>query len=152
MKVLIESKNGTVIDLNTNACSCTFPDDVFPFKMLDDTNLDEYFYDGIVPLYKLEYKDGLKHERYKQMIRKDTYSLVKSKWNEYKDVKDNNFKPLVDTIVNYDKSFHILGRAGTGKSTLIKNIQERLDEDKNIYITLCPTNKACLVIKDAMTL
>ena len=152
LKVLIESKNGTVIDLNTDACSCTFPDDVFPFKMLDDVNLDEYFYDGIVPLYKLEYKDGLKHERCKQMIRKDTYSLVKSKWNEFEDVKDNNFKPLVDTIVNSGKSFHILGRAGTGKSTLIKSIQERLDEDKKIYITLCPTNKACLVIKDAMTL
>ena len=86
------------------------------------------------------------------MIRTETYSLVKSKWNEFKDVKDNDFKPLVDTIVNSGKSFHILGRAGTGKSTLIKNIQERLDEDKNIYITLCPTNKACLVIKDAMTL
>ena len=41
LKVLIESKNGTVIDLNTDACSCTFPDDVLPFKMLDDTNLDE---------------------------------------------------------------------------------------------------------------
>ena len=41
LKVLIESKNGTVIDLNTDACSCTFPDDVFPFKMLDDLNLDE---------------------------------------------------------------------------------------------------------------
>ena len=120
--------------------------------MLDDVNLDEYFYDGIVPLYKLEYKDGLKHELCKQMIRKDTYSLVKSKWNEFKDVTDNNFKPLVDTIVNSGKSFHILGRAGTGKSTLIKSIQERLDEDKKIYITLCPTNKACLVIKDAMTL
>ena len=78
--------------------------------------------------------------------------MVKSKWNEFEDVKDNNFKPLVDTIVNSGKSFHILGRAGTGKSTLIKSIQERLDEDKKIYITLYLTNKACLVIKDAMTL
>ena len=78
LKVLLESKNGRVIDLNTDACSCTFPDDVFPFKMLDDVNLDEYFYDGIEPLYKLEYKDGLKHERCKQMIRTKTYSLVKS--------------------------------------------------------------------------
>jgi len=43
--------------------------------MFDDTNLDEYFYDGIVPLYKLEYKGGLKHERCKQMKRTDTYSL-----------------------------------------------------------------------------
>ena len=63
-----------------------------------------YFYDGNVPLYKLEYKDGLKHERCKQMIRTDTYTLVKSKWNEFKDVNDNDFKPLVDTIINSDQS------------------------------------------------
>ncbi len=54
--------------LNTDACSCTFPDDVFPFKMLDDSNLDEYFYDDNVQLYKLEYKDGLKHERCKNFL------------------------------------------------------------------------------------
>jgi len=68
------------------------------------------------------------------MKRTDTYSLVKSKWNEFEDVNDNNFKPLVDTIVNSGKSFHILGRAGTGKSTLIKSIQERLDEDKKYIL------------------
>jgi MoxR-like ATPase len=89
----------------------------------------KYFYDGNVPLYKLEYKDGLKHERCKQMIRTDTYTLVKSKWNEFKDVNDNDFKPLVDTIIDLEKSFIIIGRAGCGKSTLIKKIQERLTED-----------------------
>ena len=152
LKVLIESKNGTVIDLNTDACSCIFPDDVFPFKMLDDENLDNYFYDDKVPLYKLEFKDGLKHERCKKMIRTEFYSIDKLKWNEYEDVNDNDFEPLVETIIESEQSFHILGRAGTGKSTLIKQIQEKLNEEKKIYITLCPTNKACLVIKDAMTL
>ena len=152
LKVLIESKNGTVIDLNTDACSCIFPDDVFPFKMLDDENLDNYFYDDKVPLYKLEFKDGLKHQRCKQMIRTEFYSIDKFKWNEYEDVNDNDFEPLVETIIESEQSFHILGRAGTGKSTLIKQIQEKLNEEKKIYITLCPTNKACLVIKDAMTL
>ena len=63
--------------------------------------------------FTIRHTEQLKHERCKQMIRKDTYSLVKSKWNEFEDVKDNNFKPLVDTIVNSGKSFHILGRAGT---------------------------------------
>jgi hypothetical protein len=45
LKVLIESQNGVVIDLNTDACTCIFPDDKFPFKMLDNENLDGYFYD-----------------------------------------------------------------------------------------------------------
>ena len=120
--------------------------------MLDDENLDNYFYDDKVPLYKLEFKDGLKHERCKKMIRTEFYSIDKFKWNEYEDVNDNDFEPLVETIIESEQSFHILGRAGTGKSTLIKQIQEKLNEEKKIYITLCPTNKACLVIKDAMTL
>ncbi len=152
LKVLIESKNGVVIDLNTDACTCIFSDDKFPFKMLDNENLDGYFYDKNTPMYKLEFKDRLKHERCKQMIRTETYSLVKLKWNEYEDVKDNNFEPLIDDILEAEESFSILGRAGCGKSFLIKQIQEKLNDLDKSFITLCPTNKACLVIKYAMTL
>ena len=154
MKTLIESKNGVVLDLNTDACSCTFPNNIFPFKMLDDENIDNYFYDieNKIPMYKLEFKDRLKHERCKQMIRTETFNLKKHEWNHYDDVTDNNFNPLVDNIIESQKSFNILGRAGCGKSTLIKTIQSKLTEMNKVYITLCPTNKACLVIKDAMTL
>ena len=76
LKVLIESKNGVVIDLNTDACTCIFPDYKFPFKMLDDENLDDYFYDKETPMYKLEFKDRLKHERCKQMIRTEIYDTL----------------------------------------------------------------------------
>ena len=64
LKVLIESQNGVVIGLNTDACTCIFPDDKFPFKMLDNENLDGYFYDeSEEPMYKLEFKSKLKHEQ-----------------------------------------------------------------------------------------
>ena len=53
------------------------------------------------------------------------------------DVNDYDFKPFVVTIIDSEQSFHILGRAGTGKSTLTKQIQEKLKEDNKIYITLC---------------
>ena len=154
MKTMIESKNGTVLDLNTDAVSCIFPDDVFPFKLLDDGNLDDFFHDEDKkePMFKLENKDRLKHERCKQMIRTETYKYKKEQWTEYEDVKDNDFTPLVNTILDSNKSFNILGRAGCGKSTLIKKIQKKLNENNKKYITLCPTNKACLVIKDAVTL
>jgi predicted AAA+ superfamily ATPase len=102
-------------------------------------------------MYKLEFKDRLKHERCKQMIRTETYSLVKLKWNEYEDVKDNSFEPLIDSIIKSNESYNILGRAGCGKSTLIKQLQERLTKENKKFITLCPTNKACLVIPNAMT-
>ena len=154
LKLIIESKNGTILDVNTDAISCTFPDDVFPFKMLNDVDIDVFFYDKDKkePMFKLENKDRLKHERCKQMIRTETYKYKQEKWTEYEDVKDNDFSPLVNTVLDSEKSFNILGRAGTGKSTLIKEIQKKLDENKKNYITLCPTNKACLVIKDAETL
>ncbi len=50
-------------------------------------------------MYKLEFKDRLKHERCKQMIRTERYSLDELKWNEYEDVKDNSFEPLIDSII-----------------------------------------------------
>ena len=92
----------------------------------------------------------------------------------YKDVKNNNFKPLVNQIL-YDKwkdipdedeifkyvwedietklsknkevsSFLITARAGCGKSHLIKQIQAELDENETDYVTLGPTNKSCIQI------
>ena len=45
------------------------------------------------------------------MIRTDNYAMVKSKCNEYKDVVDNDFTPLVDTIIKYrDKFFRKVTR------------------------------------------
>ena len=50
------------------------------------------------------------------------------------DVNDNNFDPLVDHIVNSNQSIHIDGRAGTGKSTLIKSLQTELTKlKKKVY-------------------
>ncbi len=89
------------------------------------------------------------------MIRTEEYYLYNLDWYEYKDVdKDNkiiNFEDLIDRVIKSDQSFHISGRAGCGKSTLIKQFQERLTKENKKFITLCPTNKACLVMKDAMT-
>jgi type IV secretory pathway ATPase VirB11/archaellum biosynthesis ATPase len=147
MKVLVEEHNGFVLDYNTDCISCTFPDDILP-----DNILNNYWDDKETVLkYKLEDKDRLKYERGKESCRVESYILPENKWVDSTDVEDSNFKPLVDMISN-KKSHLILGSAGCGKSTLIKKIQEELNiQDKN-YITLCPTNKACLIIPDAMTL
>ncbi len=63
-----------------------------------------------------------------------------------KDVSDNNFKPLVEHIINNNISVNIDGRAGTGKSTFIKQIQEEFDKRQVQYKTLAYTNKACRII------
>ena len=69
------------------------------------------------------------------------------KWEVVGDVANNDFKPLVDQILDSGKSCNIDGRAGTGKSTLIQMIQTELDERGIQYISVAPTNKACRIIK-----
>jgi ABC-type cobalamin/Fe3+-siderophores transport system ATPase subunit len=65
-------------------------------------------------------------------------------WETHSDNNDNDFQPLVNLVVGSKKSFNILGRAGCGKSTLIKAIQKKLKKQNKKYITLCPTNKGCV--------
>jgi ATP-dependent exoDNAse (exonuclease V) alpha subunit len=53
---------------------------------------------------------------------------------------------LVDTILGSKKSFHIDGRAGCGKTTLIKMLQKEMAKQGILYKSLAPTNKACRLI------
>ena len=53
---------------------------------------------------------------------------------------------LVETILNSKQSFHIDGRAGCGKTTLIKMLQKAMCSKNYIYKSLAPTNKACRLI------
>ena len=70
-----------------------------------------------MPLYKLEDKNTrLQIQRKEQFKRDVKYENIILKWKTYEDVEDNNFKPLVDTVINKNESFFITGSAGTGKS------------------------------------
>jgi hypothetical protein len=42
LKTLVESKGGIVTDINTDAITCTFPDDKFPFDLIDEKNINGY--------------------------------------------------------------------------------------------------------------
>ncbi len=33
---LVESRGGTVLDVNADAVNCTFPNNEFPFKLVDE--------------------------------------------------------------------------------------------------------------------
>ena len=92
------------------------------------------------------YYERLTVQRLAKMNRTNQYKHIETEWNVTPDVNDNNFQPLVDLIMSSNKSVHIDGRAGTGKSTLIKEIQKKLTEQKIIFNTLAPTNKAARLI------
>ena len=148
LKTIIESKGGTVLDINTDCVSCVFENDIFPFE-LDGINLKDYYYDKqkLVAKYKLEDKtEKLKVERMAKTGRKSTYEHFNIKWDTKEDVPDNTFKPLIDHIVNNNMSVNIDGRAGTGKSVFIKQLQAELKTLGKRFISLAPTNKAARII------
>ena len=66
-KMLVESKGGKVTDLNTDAITCTFPNNEFPFDLIDDKNINGYYWDDekTIPKYKLEPVG--KHVKYPKM-------------------------------------------------------------------------------------
>ena len=155
---LVESKGGTVLDVNTDAVSCIFPDNKLPFKIVEDIQLRDQYWDKkrTVYKYKLEHKEDDK-KRVKVAKMQNTQHIEQYILNKYynwrvtPDVDDNDFKPLVDKIIASNQSWTIQGPAGAGKSFLIKGIQDALKSKEIEYISLAPTNLAALII-DGMTL
>ena len=146
LSLIIQSKNGIVLDLNSDAITCIFPDDKFPFELYDDNvNIRGFYHDKLrqVPKYKLEDKDDrIRVERMKYQLRTKTdayeHKYIKQ-WEILEDLKTNDFSEYVNNIINDNKSINIDGRAGTGKSTLVKMIQEEMAKRSINYTALAPT-------------
>ena len=72
----------------------------------------------------IEKTNSLEIERKPQYKRNDTYIYESKKWTVYNDVEDNEFKPLVDKVIELNESCFITGPADTGKSQLIRQIKQ----------------------------
>jgi hypothetical protein len=145
---IIESKNGIVLDLKTDCISCIFPDNKFPFDLIDDKNLKHYYWDenNTLPKYKIESGKRLEVERSPKLIRKEKYNYYVEDVEYYKDVNDNDFDPLVARVLKAKSSFFITGPPGSGKSTLINKLKIKLEEMNKTYECLTPTNLSALII------
>ena len=56
--------------------------------------------------------------------------------------KENKQQMLAyDLIANTNSSFFLTGRAGTGKTTFLRNVQKMVDKQ---FITLAPTGVAAI--------
>ena len=149
MKTLIESKGGICLDLNTDCISCVFKNDKLPFEMIDDINLKGFYYDekNIFPKYKLDAKDTrLKYPKMANFKRSKKYEYNDQIWTITEDIKDNDFTYIIKNILDSKQSTNIDGRAGVGKSTLIKLLQAEMTNRGIKFISLAPTNKAARVI------
>ena len=98
----MKTKKERITDLNTDVITCTFSDDQCPFDIIDDKNINIYYWDDekTIPKYKLE-QIG-KHVKYPKMekyMRKDKYVLENSDWNITPDVEDYEFKPLINKLL-----------------------------------------------------
>ena len=150
LKTLVESKGGKVTDLNTDAITCTFPNDKCPFDLIDDKNLTEYYWDDnkAIPKYKLEpVGKRVKYQKLAKFNRFDEYTLEEKEWNTTPDVEGNDFEPLVNKILDSNESWLITGPPGAGKTTLINTIKQKITENSKEYKCLAPTNLAALLIE-----
>ena len=147
---IVERKGGKVIFLNTDCISVEFKGDL-PFETDEKHNILNYYYDDeqTVLKYKLEFKEETNKEqvaRMKRYRRDGTYFT--NKLTETRTTDEMvEFDDLVEQTFNSNKSCLIEGRAGTGKSTFINKLVEKLEKANKSVIKLSPTNKAALVIK-----
>lgn len=84
----------------------------------------------------------------KERISFENYNYKKHDYEIIEDPKNNDFETLAKKLIEMNSSFQVDGRAGTGKSTLLKHIIKVLRKNKSSFITLAPTHKACRVLHD----
>jgi molybdopterin-guanine dinucleotide biosynthesis protein len=126
----------------TDCITCTFPKDTIPFE-LDGINVQGYEFAEGVPKYKLEEKDSrVKVEMMKQHSRTATYKYENKQWAIIEDSGNNDFQPFVQHILDNRLSLNIDGLAGTGKSTLVNQLQEEMKNRNLKYVAVAPSNKA----------
>ena len=130
-----------------------FWNDIFPFEFDEHDNIKGYYHDNEhkVYTYRLEGYSEDNSTRIKVQLlpnwrRTQQYEYKFINLKIINDQQYNDFKPLVNQILDSNKSININGRAGTGKSTLIKESYKELDNRKLKYVSLAPTNKAARVI------
>ena len=73
------------------------------------------------------------------------YDDFKSEWDIKYDYDGTPEKEAIN-IIESNKSLHVDGRAGTGKTYIVNKIIDQLKENKIKYVSLSPTNKGARLI------
>ena len=122
-------------------------DCVYSDKKVD---ISKYEWAAGIPKYKYEKVNvtNIQMKPKSESLRSRRIKFDTNKWNIVEDSDD--FKVLANEVLVME-SCNINGRAGTGKSTLIRNIKEMFDAESIKYVCLAPTNKAARNI-DGMTI
>jgi DNA replication protein DnaC len=140
LECLIEKNGGTILDRNTDAIRYTAKKEM---------NITDYYWDDKkeVQKYQKEEAKPLQVERLSSFCRADNLDKAKFNlgWNityDYDVTADEKAKEIIDS----NKSFHIDGRAGTGKSYLTNKVIDQLKQNDIKYLAFSPTNKGARII------
>jgi hypothetical protein len=139
-KIILEN-DGDILERNT---------DSILFECEQKINIDDYFWDTdkSVNKYRYEKPTHLKCDSVMDIIRTETFVYEKPKYNIINEVEgDKLFDELSDNIIEMNAGITVQGYAGTGKTTLLKQILKKLEEKQKKVIKLAPTNKACLLFQ-----
>lgn len=141
LEKIIKENNGKPLDRNTDAVRFLYN------KKFD---IDGYFWDDekTVKKYKWEKpkplcRSSMEYLNREDDFKPDTFGLM---WNISKEYDGDAMIKAIQ-IVESNKSLHIDGRAGTGKSYLTNKIIEVLHEKEINFVAYAPTNKAARIIK-----
>lgn len=140
LETLIIYNGGIVLDRNTDAVRYT---------ATKPLNIDNYYWDNDKKAlkYQTEESKPLKIERMSNFCRKHTIDLNQFdlKWNityDYEGTAETKATEIIDS----NKSCHIDGRAGTGKSYLTNKVIDEIKKRNKPYLAFSPTNKGARII------
>ena len=82
----------------------------------------------MVPKYNLEEGTSrVKRSKLQGYLRTDKYRYEDYNWGSTNDPGHNDFKGIVDIILDSGKHINIEGRAGTGKSCMVNSLIKELE-------------------------
>ncbi len=150
MRKIILDNNMKIIYLNTDQVVC---------KVNSQANVDaltsifdEIYWDekNSVKKYKVDAKINFQNDLFPKYDHYE-FTLDNRQWNITNDPENDDFELFAKKIIDSDMSWNIDGLAGTGKSTLIKNIIKVLRERNIEFFSMAPTNVAARLV-DGVTL
>lgn len=140
LETIITDVGGTILDRNTDAIRYSAESEVM---------IDTFFWDDAktVPKYQKEDAKKLGVERLPHMLRKHYLDLnvFDLNWNICYDY-ECSVEQKASEILDSNKSVHIDGRAGTGKTYLANKVIEEMKSREMKYIAFSPTNKGARLI------
>ena len=142
LESLIMDNGGTILDRNTDAIrySLRKGKQALEFHHFWDDN-------NTVVKYQNEEPTPLRCEVLANMRREKTLDMTpfELQWNTQFDY-DGSAEEEARRIVESNKSYHIDGRAGTGKSYLVNKVIEELKLQDKKFMGFSPTNKGARII------